>query len=103
MLAWATPLMLREDGGLGLIGTFSFYAAFCLADGLFVLLLCAETKGKSLEEIGELFTIPLNPLAVGNYRAFFSRGNGRRRQTEVMTYQSEAFVREPTAEDSSTA
>lgn len=91
VLAWATPLMLRENSGLGLIGTFSFYAAWCFIDGLFVLFLCVETKGKSLEEIGHLFALPLKPLAVGNWRAFFSRKYAHR-PAVLLDYHSPAYT-----------
>jgi len=97
VLAWGTPLMLREDGGLGLVGTFSFYAVWCLFDALFVLLLCAETKGKSLEDIGAIFALPIRPLAIGNYRAFFGRDN-RRKPAVLVDYRSEVYSAPPVPE-----
>lgn len=63
LLGYVTPLMLRRDGGMGLVGTFIFYAAFVLIGGIFVVCFCAETKGRSLEEIDSLF----DPVRFGFY------------------------------------
>jgi len=41
------------------VGTFLFYAVWVLVGAGFVLLFCAETKGRSLEEIDGLFNTPL--------------------------------------------
>ena len=44
---------------LAVVGTFLFYAVWVLVGAGFVLLFCAETKGRSLEEIDGLFNTPL--------------------------------------------
>ena len=50
--------MLSGKYGEGAI--FWFYAAFCLAAVIFTLIFVPETKGKSLEEIGEYFSYKRN-------------------------------------------
>jgi sugar porter (SP) family MFS transporter len=53
VLAMLTPPMLASS--LGTPGTFLIYAGFVVTAGLFVLFLCPETKGQSLEGIDQLF------------------------------------------------
>eukprot|EP00040_Diaphanoeca_grandis_P010416 m.53297 g.53297 ORF g.53297 m.53297 type:complete len:535 (+) comp21739_c0_seq2:252-1856(+) len=58
LLAWATPVMLSTDSGLGLTGTFSFYSVWVVLGFVFVASLCVETKGCSLEDIDKFFEPP---------------------------------------------
>ncbi|KAL3450482.1 general substrate transporter [Aspergillus insuetus] len=47
----STPPMLASIG----FGTYLFYAAFCLLAGLWAVFLLPETRGKTLEELDEIF------------------------------------------------
>lgn len=47
----ATPPMIAEAG----FGTYVFFACFCLLSGVWAYFLVPETKGKTLEEIDEVF------------------------------------------------
>lgn len=46
-----TPPMIANAG----FGTYVFFACFCLMSGVWALLLVPETKGKTLEELDEVF------------------------------------------------
>ena len=51
IIGLVTPGMLRTLG----FGTYIFFAAWCLVALLFVFFVVPETKGKSLEEMDEVF------------------------------------------------
>ena len=44
---------------MGLAGVYGLYAACCLISIIFVIVFLPETKGKTLEEIGQLFGRPI--------------------------------------------
>lgn len=46
-----TPSMIEQAG----FGTYIFFAAFCLLSGVWAYFLVPETKGKTLEELDEVF------------------------------------------------
>lgn len=46
-----TPSMIEEAG----FGTYIFFACFCLLSGVWAYFLVPETKGKTLEELDEVF------------------------------------------------
>jgi hypothetical protein len=49
---------------------------------------CAETKGRSLEEIGRVFQSPLSPLAVGDWRSTFRRRSKSSHSVLAETHQT---------------
>jgi hypothetical protein len=51
IIGLVTPGMLQTIG----FGTYIFFAAWCLVALLFVFFVVPETKGKSLEEMDEVF------------------------------------------------
>ncbi|KKY31899.1 putative high-affinity glucose [Diaporthe ampelina] len=47
----AAPPMLEQIG----FGTYIFFGSFCILSGFWAIFLVPETKGKSLEQVDELF------------------------------------------------
>lgn len=82
----AVPPMLESAG----FGTYVFFAAFCLMAVIWAYLLVPETKGKSLEQIDEVFGDTSGAFEKEIMRQ--AAGNARRRSSTAMSDHQD-FIR----------